>query len=122
MLLQSHYEFFLQKVTKSGQNSTKNHQIHLRYTSFSGSGTLGDEILYGVVRKKFLELAVELCRQRFVMSNDQRRFIQLLADVCHHKGFSKTSDTQKGLALVAFFETSDKVGNRLGLVAGGVVF
>ena len=83
---------------------------------------VGNEILYGVVREELFELAVELCRQCFVMSNDQRRFIQLLDDVCHREGFSRTGDAEKGLALVAFLEAFDKVGDRLGLVAGGLVF
>ena len=56
------------------------------------------------------------------MSNDQRRFIQLLDDICHREGFSGAGDAQKGLTLVAFLEAFDKVGDRLGLVAGGLVF
>ena len=55
------------------------------------------------------------------MSNNQRRFIQLLDDIRHRKGFSGAGDAQKGLALVAFFKTFDQVGDRLGLVAGGFV-
>ena len=73
--------FCPQNLDGTARKSTK-------YTSFSGSGTLGDEILYGVVREEFLELTIELCRQSFVMSNDQRRFIQLLDDIRHREGFS----------------------------------
>ena len=102
-------------MDKSESNNT-------RYPPFSGPGTLGDKIFYGIVREKFLELAVELCRQCLVMSNDQRRFIQLLYNVCHREGFSGAGDAEKCLALVAFLETFDKIGDRLGLVAGGVVF
>ena len=83
---------------------------------------VGDEILYGVVREKFLKLAVELCRQSLVMSNNQRRFIQLLDDIRHRESLSGTSDAQKGLALVAFFETIDQLLNGLGLVAGRFIF
>ncbi len=53
------------------------------------------------------------------MSNDQCRFIQLLDDICHREGFSGAGDTEKCLALVAFLKTFDKIGDRLGLVAGG---
>ena len=63
------------------QNLDETARKTTRYTSFSGSGTLGDEILYGIVREKFLELAVELCRQCLVVRNDQRRFIQLPDDI-----------------------------------------
>ena len=83
---------------------------------------VGHKVLYGIVRKKFLELTVELCRQSLVMSNDKRWFIQLLDDVCHREGFSGAGDAEKRLALVAFLEAFDKVGDRLGLVAGGLVF
>lgn len=81
----SHLPYF---VLFSPQNMDKSAPNNTRYPPFSGSGTLGDEILYSIVREKFLELTVELCRQSFVMSNDQRRFIQLLDDVCHREGFT----------------------------------
>ena len=70
------------------QNMDETTRKSTRYTSFSDPGTLGDEIFYGIVREKFLELTVELCRQSFVMSNNQRRFIQLLDDIRHREGFS----------------------------------
>ena len=57
------------------QNMDKSESNNTRYPPFSCPGTLGDEILYGVVRKEFLELAVELCRQGLVMCDDQCRFI-----------------------------------------------
>lgn len=115
----SHLPYF---VLFSPQNMDKSAPNNTRYPPFSGSGTLGDKIFHCVVRKKFLELTVELCSQSFIVGNDQRWFIQLLNDVCHRKCFSGTGDTQKGLALVALLETFDKVGDRLGLVAGGFVF
>ena len=92
----SHLPYF---VLFSPQNMDKSAPNNTRYPPFSGSGTLGDEILYSIVREKFLELTVELCRQSFVMSNDQRRFIQLLDDIRHRKGFSGAGDAQKCLAL-----------------------
>ena len=109
-------------VSLCPQNPDETARNNTRYTSFFGSGTLGDKVFNRIVREKFLELTVELCRQGLVMSDDQRRFIQLLDDVCHRKGFSRAGNAQKGLALVAFFETFDKVGDRLGLVAGRFVF
>ena len=109
-------------VLFSPQNMDKSAPNNTRYPPFSGSGTLGHEILYGVVREKFLELAVELCRQGLIVGNDQCRFIQLLNHICHSKCLSGTGNAQKGLALIAFLETFDKVGDRLGLVAGGFVF
>ena len=109
-------------VLFSPQNMDKSVPNNTRYPPFSGPGTLGDEVFYGVVREKFLELAVELGRQGLIVGDDQRRFIQLLDDVCHREGFPGTGDAQKGLALVALFETFDQFGDRLRLVAGGFVF
>ena len=100
----SHLPYF---VLFSPQNMDKSAPNNTRYPPFSGSGTLGDEILYSIVREKFLELTVELGRQSLVMSNDKRRFIQLLDDVCHCKRLTRAGDAQKGLALVALLETFD---------------
>ena len=115
----SHLPYF---VLFSPQNMDKSAPNNTRYPPFSGSGTLGDKILYGVVGEELLELAVELCRQGLVVRNDQCRFIQLLDNVCHREGFTGTCDAQKCLALVAFLETFDQLLNGLRLVAGWFVF
>ena len=59
----------------SPQNMDKSEPNNTSHPLFSVPGTLGDEILYGIVREKFLELAVELRRQSLIVRNDQRRFI-----------------------------------------------
>ncbi len=104
--------FYLQNLGETARESTK-------YTSFSGSGTLGDKILHCVVREKFLKLAIELGRQGLVVGDDQRRFIQLLDDICHRESLARTGDAKEGLTLVAFLEAFDQVSDGLGLVAGG---
>ena len=109
-------------VLFSPQNMDKSAPNNTSYPLFSVPGTLGDEILHGVVREELLELAVELRRQCLVVCNNQRRFIQLLDDIRHRKSFSGTGDTQKSLALVAFLEPFDQVSDGLGLVAGWSVF
>ena len=102
-------------MDKSESNNT-------RYTPFSGPGTLGDKILHCVIREEFFELAVKLRRQRLVVSDDQRRFIQLLDDIRHRKRLARTGDTKEGLALVTFLKAFNQIGDSLGLVAGGGVF
>ena len=57
------------------QNLDETARKNTRYTSFSGSGTLGDKIFHCIVWKKFLKLTVELCRQSLVVCDDQCRFI-----------------------------------------------
>lgn len=58
--------FCPQNLNETAWKSTK-------YTSFSGSGTLGDKILYGVVGEELFELAVELRRQGLIVGYDQFR-------------------------------------------------
>ena len=53
------------------------------------------------------------------MGDDQRRFIQLLDDICHRESLARTGDAKEGLTLVAFLEAFDQVSDGLGLVAGG---
>ena len=62
-------------VLFSPQNMDKSAPNNTRYPPFSGSGTLGDKVLHSIVRKKLLELAVELRCQRLIVGNDQRGFI-----------------------------------------------
>ena len=109
-------------VLFSPQNMDKSAPNNTRYPPFSGSGTLGDKILHGIVWKKFLKLTVELGRQGLVVGDDQRRFIQLLDDICHRESLTRTGDAKEGLTLVTFLEAFDQVGDGLGLVAGGGVF
>ena len=70
-------------VLFSPQNMDKSVPNNTRYPPFSGSGTLGDKVLYSIVWEKFLELPVELRRQSLVVSDDQRRLIQSLDDIRH---------------------------------------
>ena len=60
-------------VLFSPQNMDKSAPNNTRYPPFSGSGTLGDKILYGVVGEELFELAVELRRQGLIVGYDQFR-------------------------------------------------
>lgn len=83
---------------------------------------LGDKIFHGILREKFLELAVQLSRQRFIVRYDQSRFVKLPDDIRHRESLAGTRDTQKRLELVALFEPVNKGFDRLRLVAGGGVW
>ena len=48
---------------------------------------VGDEVFHCVLRKKFLELAVQLSCQRLVMGYHERRFLHFLYELRHRKGF-----------------------------------
>ena len=83
---------------------------------------IGDKIFYGIFRKKFLHLPVKLCRQRFVVGNDQSRLVQCLNDIGHGKGLTGTGNSKQRLKLIALQEALHKFGNGLGLVTGWGVF
>ena len=57
------------------QNLDETARKNTRYTSFSGPGTLGDKVLYGVMRKEFLEFTVELRGKCLIVGDNNRRFI-----------------------------------------------
>lgn len=83
---------------------------------------LGDKVFYCIIGKEFFEFSVQLRCQCLIMCNDKRWFIQLLNDICHRKCLTRTSDTKKGLTLVAFFKTLYKLVNGLWLITGWGVF
>ena len=83
---------------------------------------IADKIFYGIFRKKFLHLPIKLCRQRFVVGNDQSRLVQCLNDIGHGKGLTGTGNSKQRLKLIALPEALHKFGNGLGLVTGWGVF
>lgn len=98
-----------------------NHPLTTKYHLFFSLRLLGDEILNGIVRKKFFHFPVKLCRQCLIMCNDQRRFVQLLNDVRHGKCLSRAGDTKQGFKLISFLETFHQFRDCLRLIAGWFV-
>ena len=82
---------------------------------------VGYEILHGVVGEELLELAVELCRQRFVMAKNQRRALQALDNVCHGESLAGTCYAEQCLCLPALAYALHKLVDGLRLVAGRAV-
>lgn len=68
---------------------------------------LADKILHRILREEFLELAVELRRQRLIVRNDQSRFVELCNDICHGKGLTGAGNTKQSLELVALLKALD---------------
>ena len=81
-----------------------------------------DEIFHGVFREEFLELAVQLRSQRFIMRDDQRRLVQLLDHVGHGKRFAGARHAEQRFKLVAFFEAIHQFFDRLRLIARRLIF
>ena len=94
------------------QNPDETARKNTKYTSFFGSGTLGDKILHGILRKELLELAVELRSQRLIVSNDKGWLLQLLDDIRHGKCLTRSSNPQQGFKLIAFLKILHQLINR----------
>ena len=83
---------------------------------------VGDEIFDRVVGKEGLELAVELCGEGLVVTQYERRPLQLLYDVGHSESLSRTGHSQQGYGVTAAIDglAQSAYGGRL--VSGGAVW
>lgn len=79
--------FCPQNLDGTARKSTK-------YTSFSGSGTLGDKIFHCVIREHLLEFSIQLGGQCFIMGDDQRWLVQCLDHVGHGESLPGTRNPQ----------------------------
>ena len=82
---------------------------------------IADKIFHGVFGEKFLEFGIKLSCQGFVVCQDQGRALCLGNHLGHGVGFATTSNPEQGLSVNAGFQSLDKFGNGLGLVAFGRV-
>ena len=82
---------------------------------------VGDEILYGIVREKGLELSVQLGRQGFVVAQDEGGTLQLLDHISHGKSLSRPRDAQKGYIMYPLLDCFAQSINGFGLVAGRLI-
>ena len=80
-----------------------------------------DEIFDGVAGEKAFELGVKLRGQRFVVGNDQGRFVHVFDDVRDRERFARTGHTEQRLMFGAGQNAFRQPGNRLGLIAGGLI-
>ena len=81
-----------------------NEQIALRHI---GLGlvvvVIADEILDGVIRKKFAKLAIKLRRQGFIGRKNDGRPARAGNDIGHGVGFARARHAQQGLKTLAVF-------------------
>ncbi len=78
-----------------------------------------DEILDRIVREKLFELLVELPRQRLIMDQHQRRFLDPLDHIGHREGLPGTGDPQQGLVLLSTQNPGGQLLNGLALITAG---
>src|SRR5215475_224127 len=76
---------------------------------------VADEVFDGVFRKEPFEFVIELCRQSFVVRENQRRPLRRRDYLGHGEGFARTGYAQKNLMLVAGLDTANQLldGSRL---------
>lgn len=57
--------------------------------------------------EELLKLIAELRCQRLIMRDDKRQFLQLLNDIRHREGRTRTDNVVERLALIAFLKSQN---------------
>src|SRR5574341_509155 len=80
-----------------------------------------DEVLHGVLGEQFLELVVELGRERLVVRDHERRLLDLLDHVCHGEGLTRPRYAEQDLVPESPRDAVGKLINGLRLVPRGLI-
>ncbi len=83
---------------------------------------VGDEVLDRVVREELAELVAELCRERLVVGDDERRATDLLDHPRHRRRLAGSGRTEQRLVALTRLEPGRDLGDRARLVARRGVF
>ena len=78
---------------------------------------VGYEIFYRILRKKFAQLGAELCGQRFIVREHQRRALGLLDDVRHGERLARAGNAHQRLLGQTIVDALHQFGYRLRLIA-----
>jgi len=73
--------------------------------------------MHRVVRKKILKFRSKLRSKRFIVGNNQRRFLQMLDHICHRKGLSRTRSSEQGSFVFSAFKKLLDFLNRFYLIS-----
>ena len=76
-----------------------------------------DEVFHRIVGKKGFELAIQLCRQGFVVAHNKGRTIDLRYYVGDGKGFPGTRDSKERLCRYVLLEPRNKLIDGFRLIA-----
>ena len=83
---------------------------------------VGNVVFHGIVGEECLELLVELCRQRLVVTKHQGGTTHLGNDVGNGERFARTGHAEQGLAFLPSAKSFHQLADGFGLVAcGGIV-
>jgi hypothetical protein len=80
---------------------------------------VADEVLDGVVWKQPPEFSPELCGERLVGREDQRRPLQLFDRPAHDVGLAASGHSHQDLLLQAALDAAHDLVDRSRLIAGG---
>ena len=80
------------------------------------------EILNRILWKEVLELAIELRRQRLVVTQNDCRAVKLSDNICHRKGLTRTRHTHKGIMRHTTLNRLYELGNGFGLISRRQIF
>jgi hypothetical protein len=72
--------------------------------------------------KEGFEFGVKLRREGLVMRHDEGGTPDVLDDIGHRESLARPGDTEKSLVPVARLDGLGELGDRLGLIAGRLVF
>ena len=78
---------------------------------------VGYEIFYRILGKKFAQLGAELCGQRFIVREHQRRALGLLNDVRHSERLARAGNAHQRLLGQTVVDALHQFGHRLRLIA-----
>ena len=77
-----------------------------------------NKIFHRILREEGLQLTRQLCRQRLIMRNHQRRLAHLIDYLRNRIRLARARCTQQHLRAQALLHALRQLGNRLRLVAG----
>ena len=83
---------------------------------------VGNKVFHRVVGEEFLEFTVQLGRQRFVVGQHQGGTVQLLYDIGHGEGLSRSRDAKQRLGTVSLPEAIHQGLDGLRLIPGRRIF
>ena len=82
---------------------------------------IADEIFDGVMGEEGFEFVEELRREGLIVRENDGRAVDFLDHLGDGEGFAGAGDAEENLVAIAIVYTSDELGDRLRLVAAGIV-
>ena len=82
---------------------------------------IADEVFDSVFGEKLLEFTAKLRGKRFIVRQHERRPVDARDHIGHREGFARSGDAKQHLLVQTVFQPRDKLFDRLGLIARGLI-